>query len=39
MQARLKQQMTDLAAALCTNMEDKIRTIKTYVFSHVSYKG
>ena len=28
-QARLKQQMADLAAALCTNMEDKIRTFKT----------
>ena len=29
LQARLKQQMADLAAALCINMEDKIRTFKT----------
>lgn len=30
-QARLKEQMADLAAALCTNMEDKLRTFKTCV--------
>ncbi len=31
LQARLKQQMAYLAAALCINMEDKIRTFKTCI--------
>ena len=35
LQARLKQQVADLAAVLCTNMEDKIRTSKTYVLTQV----
>ena len=29
LQARLKRQLVDLAAALCTNMEDKMRAAKT----------